>query len=445
MKAKDLEVVYRDINDIYPNENNAKQHPQAQIDKIAQSIKEFGFNNPIAVDEHNMIIAGHGRWFAARQLGKKRIPTVSLTHMSEQEKRAYILADNKLNMITGFDAEKLEEEIRILMQEYDSLEHIGFSASELDNILGGFGPAGPGGMTEFTQEQKIVKLAPGKAEDLNKAKKPPKDTFTDPGDQYQIGNHRLICGDSTNLDLVDILMDKKPAGMVFTDPPYNIAYGSGKPMIKSSPKFKDRSIENDDMKAVDWEIFVQDFMVSLLTYCDGNIYICMSDPEMSGVTQSFIDNGGRFCSYVIWAKDNFVLRPEEYHKQHELILYGWKKNIKGRVQIEDRTQSTLWTIPRPKSSKTHPHMKPVELVQRAIVNSSKVGFTVLDLFGGSGSTMVACEMTNRKARLMEKDPRHCDSIICRMFDMFPSLPITKNGKAFKPPSTDFDVEEDGEN
>jgi DNA modification methylase len=273
-----------------------------------------------------------------------------------------------------------------------SLAMLGFNVDELDALLN------PTKLTEgLTDEDAMPDV--------------PNEPTTKLGDIYQLGNHRLMCGDSTNLNQVEELLDGNMADMVFTDPPYNVDYGNS-----NNPRHKSRQIMNDKMNDEDWNNFVNDYITALLTYCHGNIYIAMSDKELGHMQITFEKLGGKWASFIVWVKDRLVLSGKDYHSRHETILYGWKNGVSDRLRVEDRTETDVWEIKRPGNSELHPTMKPVELVERALTNSSKSGNIVLDLFGGSGTTMIAAEKLGRHSRLMELDPKYCDVIIKRWED-----------------------------
>jgi len=234
------------------------------------------------------------------------------------------------------------------------------------------------------------------------------ETRCQPGDLWILGRHRLLCGDSTKADDVARLMDGKKANMVFTDPPYNVDYGAS-----NNPRHKHRKIKNDSMSDADWDVFVNSYLKNVLNYCDGNIYIAMSDKELGHLQKTFMNLGGHWSSFIIWVKDRFVLSAKDYHSRHESILYGWREGVENRIRLEDRTQDDVWEIPRPKTSDEHPTMKPVELVVKAIENSSSANGIIYEPFCGSGTTLVASEQTNRICFAIELDAHYCDVIIQR--------------------------------
>ena len=383
-------IDYLLVNTLIPYANNSRTHDDAQVAQIAASIKEFGFRNPILVDGVG-IIAGHRRLLAARKLGLEKVPTIDCSDMTETQKKAYIIADNKLALNSGWDTNLLSLELQELDSNGFNLELLGFDSKELDELLA------PEVVEGLTDEDAVPDI--------------PDEPKTKLGDIYILGNHRLMCGDSTSLDQIEKLLDGEMADMAFTDPPYNVDYGNS-----NNPRHKSRQIMNDKMNDDDWDTFVNDYITALLTYCHGNIYIAMSDKELGHMQLTFEKLGGKWASFIVWVKDRLVLSGKDYHSRHETILYGWKDGVSDRQRVEDRTETDVWEIKRPSNSELHPTMKPVELVERALTNSSKSKNIVLDLFGGSGTTMIACEKLNRKAYIMELDPKYCDVIVKRWED-----------------------------
>jgi DNA modification methylase len=380
---------------LIPYARNSRTHSDGQVAQIAASIKEFGFTNPVLIDETGSIIAGHGRVMAARKLGLADVPSIRLTHLTEAQKRAYIIADNKLALNAGWDDEMLAVELTDLKDMGFDLDLTGFSAEEIDGLLA---PMGTEGLTE---EDAVPEV--------------PEAPVTVLGDVWLLGKHRVMCGDSTSIDAVDTLMDGGKADMVFTDPPYNVAVVGGcknplNPMYQSG-----KAIENDSMSDADFRQFLRDAFASMDAGSkDGAVaYVCHADSEGINFRCAFVESGWMVKQCLIWRKSAFVFGRQDYHWQHEPILYGWKQGNAHKFYGE-RNQSTVWDFNRPApSDKSHPTMKPVELVEKAINNSSKAGDLVLDIFGGSGSTMIACEKTGRECRLMELDPKYCDVIVKR--------------------------------
>ncbi|MFA5041621.1 MAG: site-specific DNA-methyltransferase, partial [Bdellovibrionales bacterium] len=357
--------------------------------QIAASIVEFGFLNPILVDTTSGIIAGHGRLMAAKQLGLEQVPVVVLDHLTDDQKRAYVIADNKLALNAGWDEELLRKEMEELAANGFELPVIGFSDDELAALLEGT-KDGEGHTDEDAVPEKPIE---------------PK---TKHGDLYVLGSHRLLCGDSTVLDDVERVLDGVLADMVFTDPPYNVDYGNA---AKDKMRGTDRRILNDNL-GDGFEQFLYDVCVNMLTVCKGALYVCMSSSELHTLQKAFVSAGGKWSTFVIWAKNTFTLGRADYQRQYEPILYGWKQGT-DHFWCGARDQGDVWFVNKPRVNDLHPTMKPVELVERAIQNSSKSRDIILDCFGGSGTTLIACEKTGRQARLIELDPKYCDVIVAR--------------------------------
>lgn len=376
---------------LQPYAKNARTHSDDQVDQIAASMREFGFTNPILVDSADGIIAGHGRLMAAKRLGLATVPVIVLDHLTDAQRRAYILADNKLALNAGWDNDLLAQELEQLHAEGFDLELTGFTDDELADLI--------------ADNDNIEQVPEG---DPEQVPEPQPDPVSVTGDVWVLGKHRVMCGDSTSIDAVDRLMAGGKADMVFTDPPYNVAYKG---------KTKDAlTIENDEMSDSDF----RDFLVSALgsAYAamgEGSpIYVCgpLEDGNFIG---AFHQSGLKLQSILIWLKNSIVIGRKDYHYKHEPIIYGWKEGA-AHKWFGDRDKSTVFACNKPPRNGEHPTMKPVELVEYYIQNSSKTKNSVLDLFGGSGSTLIACEKTNRQARLMELDPRYVDVIIKRWQD-----------------------------
>ncbi len=380
------------VSALVPYARNARTHSDAQVAQIAASIAEFGWTNPILIDGERGLIAGHGRLLAARKLELQEVPVIELAHLTPEQKKAYILADNRLAENAGWDAELLKLELEELKAADFDLELMGFSGKELDELLG-MSEEG-GGLTE---DDAIPET--------------PVDPVSRPGDLWILGNHRLLCGDSTMLSDVEKLMGGELADMAFTDPPYNVDYGNS---AKDKMRGKDRRILNDALGDGFYK-FLYDACVNLLLVTKGACYVCMSSSELHTLQKAWLDAGGKWSTFVIWAKNTFTLGRADYQRQYEPILYGWKQGS-DHFWCGDRDQSDIWNYNKPRVNDLHPTMKPVELVERAIKNSSKSRDIVLDLFGGSGTTLIACEKTNRQARLIELDPKFVDVIVKRWED-----------------------------
>jgi DNA modification methylase len=377
------------IKSITPYARNSRTHSDEQVAQIAASIKEWGFTTPILIDTDGEIIAGHGRLLAAQRLGLEEVPTMTAKGWSEAQKRAYVIADNKLALNAGWNDEMLKIELDGLKELDFDLDLVGFSDEELAKLL---------------QEPEKEGLT-----DEDDVPEAPEKPITVEGDIWVLGNHRLMCGDSTSIDAVEKLMDGSKADMVFTDPPYNIDYGNIK-----HPKFKVRSIENDNMSGSDFADFCAGFAASIKAFCEGCIYV-FGPPAADGrIMFTELDKMFHCSTTVVWNKDQFTLGRGKYQNKYEPCWFGWNKT--GASFIDDRKLTNVWDFPRPKKSDLHPTMKPVELVENAIGHASNVNGLVMDLFGGSGTTAIACEKTSRNCRLMELDPKYCDVIIKRWQD-----------------------------
>jgi DNA modification methylase len=384
----DLEIAWRPLGELIPCARNPRTHSDAQVAQIAASVREFGWTVPILVDDANGIIAGHGRVLAARKLGLERVPVIELAQMTEAQKRAYVLADNQLALNAGWDEELLRLELIDLSELGFDLGLIGFAEGELERLLAGDGRTG------LTEDDDAPAL--------------PERAITKPGDLWILGEHRLLCGDATVLGDVERVLDGRLADMCFTDPPYNVDYGSS---AKDKLRGNKRKILNDDL-GNGFEAFLHDACVNLLSVTKGACYICMSSSELHALQRAFTAAGGKWSTFVIWAKHTFTLGRADYQRQYEPILYGWRHGH-DHYWCGARDQGDLWHYDKPAKNDLHPTMKPVALVERAVRNSSKTRDIVLDPFGGSGSTLIACEKAGRQARLVELDPRYCDVIVRR--------------------------------
>ncbi len=380
----DLVVTPQPIAGLIPYAENARTHSPAQVAQIASSIAEFGFVNPVLVDADGVLIAGHGRVMAAKKLGLASVPVLRLGHLSREQARALRLADNQIALNSGWDEELLAGELaRIRDERIVDLDVLGFSGQELDRLLAA-ADAGPG--------------------DPDAVPDPPAVAVTRAGDVWICGAHRLLCGDSTKAeDVQRALGVGKLADMGFTDPPYNVAYEGG-----TAAKM---TIANDALGGA-FADFLRPAMANLLSMTKGACYVCMSSSEWPTMHQAWKDAGGKWSSTIIWAKNTFSLGRADYHQQFEAILYGWSEGSK-HYWCGARDQGNVWSFDKPARNDLHPTMKPVALVERAIRNSSKPRDTVLDLFGGSGTTMMAAEATGRQAVLIEIDPVYCDVIVRR--------------------------------
>ena len=379
---------------LIPYARNPRTHTQEQVAQLAASIAEFGFVNPVLVGADGVIIAGHARVMAARKLGVAEAPVIVLDHLSESQRRALVIADNRLAQNAGWDEEMLRVELEALREDEFNLDLLGFADDEIEALL-----ADP--------EESIA----GNTED-DAVPGTPETAVTVPGDVWLLGDHRLLCGDSTQIDAVEKVLGGGLADMVFTDPPYNVNYGA---TMKDKLRGKNRAIKNDNL-GDGFEQFLRDACANILAVTKGAVYICMSSSELHTLHKAFTAAGGHWSTFLIWAKNTFTMGRADYQRQYEPILYGWKEGS-DHYWCGARDQGDVWFVKKPVANDLHPTMKPVELVERAIRNSSKSRDTVLDPFAGSGSTLIACEKTGRQARLIELEPRYCDVII-RRFEEF---------------------------
>jgi DNA modification methylase len=387
----DLQIAWRPLGELIPYARNPRTHTDAQVAQIAASIREFGWTNPVLVDGQNGIIAGHGRVLAARKLAIERVPVIELGHMSEAQKRAYVLADNQLALNAGWDEALLRLELADLSELGFDLGLIGFCEGELERLLAGEGKAG------LTEDDAAPAL--------------PDQAVTGPGDLWVLGEHRLLCGDATVPADVERVLGGQLADMTWTDPPYNVNYGDSP---KDKLRGKHRPILNDDLGS-GFEAFLHDACVSIVRVTKGATYVCMSSSELHTLQRAFTAAGGKWSTFVIWAKHTFTLGRSDYQRQFEPILYGWPEGH-DRYWCGARDQGDVWFVDKPARNDLHPTMKPVALVERAVRNSSKSRDIVLDPFGGSGSTLIACAKAGRQARLVELDPGYCDVIVRRWQD-----------------------------
>jgi len=373
------------IDRLLPYARNSRTHTPEQVAQIAASIAEFGFVNPILVAGDGIIIAGHARLLAARKLKMTEVPVIVLDHLSDTQRRALVLADNRLAMSAGWDEDMLRVELEALKEGAFDLDIVGFTDEEIEEILAGPDQSN-GGLT-----------------DEDDASEPQEQAFTVAGDVWVLGEHRLLCGDATVLADVEKVLAGGLADMVFTDPPYNVAYEG-----KTAKKL---TIDNDALGGKFYE-FLREASANMLAMTKGAIYMCMSSSELHTLFRAFTDAGGHWSTFVIWAKHHFTLGRSDYQRMYEPILYGWRDGTQ-HFWCGDRNQGDVWFIKRPMANLEHPTMKPVELVEKAIRNSSKTRDTILDPFGGSGTTLIACQKAGRQARLIELEPKYCDVIVRR--------------------------------
>jgi DNA modification methylase len=395
--------IMQKTHNLIPYVRNSRTHSDEQVAQIASSIREFGFTNPIIIDAENNIIAGHGRVLAAQKLGIKEVPCVVVDGWSEAQKKAYVIADNKLALNAGWDD-------AMLAIEFQELQDLGFDLS----------------LTGFSNDE-ILALKPLEETvgltDEDAVPEVPVDPVTVLGDVWVLGNHRLMCGDSTSIDAVEKLMDGQKADMWLTDPPYNVAYeGKTKDALK---------IQNDSMKNDDFRQFLRDCYVTAdaVMKAGAVFYIWHADLEGYNFRGAAYDAGWTVRQCLIWKKQTLVMGRQDYHWKHEPCLYGWKDGA-AHLWAADRKQTTVLEFDRPSRNIEHPTMKPVELFEYQILNNTKGEDVVLDSFGGSGTTMIACEKNGRTARLMELDPKYCDVIIKRWQDFTGKQAVHENGTIF---------------
>lgn len=382
------------VDRLRPYERNARTHSAEQVAQIAASIVEFGFTNPILVDSNDGIIAGHGRLTAAQELGLRTVPVVVLDHLSDRQRKAYILADNQLALNAGWDTDLLRGELQDLAEQDFDLSLIGFSDDELADLL-----------------PDIEELPPEDA-DADAVPEPPEEPITKPGDVWLLGKHRLMCGDSTSLDEVERLMAGAKADMVFTDPPYGVSYTDS----------LGRNIKNDELTDGDLQEFLRDAFATgvAVTAVDAPWYVWHASRYQREFENALNASAVDVKQQIIWVKGEGVdgtaqvrapaIGRSDFRWLHEPCFYASRGNP---FNAGDRKTTTVWTVSRPTTGTVHPTQKPVPLIEIALENSAKKKAMVLDLFGGSGSTLIACEKTGRQARLMELDPRYCDVIVKR--------------------------------
>jgi DNA modification methylase len=388
-----------DITSIKPYKNNPRNNDHA-VKKVANSIREFGFIWPILLDKNNEIVAGHTRLKAAMELGMKTVPCTIAENLSDAQIKAFRLIDNKTAELADWD----DELLRLELDELGGLS--------LDFTMEDFG-------FDLEIEAKEVVLGEVKEDefDTNAVLSAIETPISQRGDIWLLGKHRLMCGDSTSVDDVKVLMDGQKARHVFTDPPWNVDYGGS-----SHPSWKpDRQIINDSMSTGDFKNFMLKVFSTMSAVSEPGCmtYVVMSAQEWGSLMDAMREAGYHWSSTIIWRKDSLVLSRKDYHTQYEPIWYGWLEGSSRLCPLLDRKQSDVWDIPRPKRSDEHPTMKPIALVAKAIVNSSHKGELVLDLFGGSGTTILAAEQTGRVCRSMELDPKYTDVIVKRYYHNFP--------------------------
>jgi DNA modification methylase len=394
------------IDRLIPYARNPRSHSAEQVAQIAASEGEFGVVNPALVDVDGNIIAGHGRILAARKNGLTDFPVIVLDHLTPSQVRKLRIADNRIAENARWDEEKLSAELATLLEEQVDLTSLGFDKAELDHILDDL--ESQNGHTDEDAIPDPIKQGVAKL-----------------GDLFLLGDHRMLCGDSTwQANLAEVL-EGRQADLIYGDFPYNVAYQSPKSAASASR----RSILNDDL-GKDFPKFLRDSCVALLAVSRGAIYLSMSSSELHTLYKAFTDAGGHWSTYVIWVKSAFTLGRSDYQRIYEPILYGWKQGSK-HFFCGARNLADAWFIDKPRVNDLHPTMKPVELIEKIILNSSQKGDLVLDPFAGASPTLIACHKTGRRARLIELDPKYVDVSIIR-WQQFSGLKATRasDGRSF---------------
>lgn len=374
------------IDKLVPYARNARTHSKEQIAQLRASLREFGFVSPAVIDSKYNILVGHGRVQAAREEGYKTIPCVFAENLTDAQKRAYILADNQLALNAGWDEEMLSVELSDLKDESFDLSLLGFDEKDLEKLMAGPDDGG-------AQDDDF---------DLSAALE--KASFVEKGDLWTVGKHRLLCGDATSPEDVERLMGGKTANLILTDPPYGVSF-------KASDGL---TIENDSLKGDEFYKFLLSAFTNMAAHLEkgGAAYVFHADTEGLNFRKAFIDAGFHLAGVCIWVKNTLVLGRSDYQWQHEPILYGFLQNGK-HPWYSDRKQTTIWNFNKPKRNKDHPTSKPLDLLSYPIKNSSQENAIVLDTFGGSGSTMMACEQMNRICYMSELDPKYASVILRR--------------------------------
>lgn len=391
------------IGKLVPYVNNARTHSPEQINKLRSSLREFGFINPVIIDRDFGVIAGHGRILAAKEEGITEVPCVFADHLTEAQKKAYIIADNRMAMDAGWDEELLRVEIEALQAQAFDLSLTGFDEKELSDL--------------FKDDADVQE------DDFDVDAELEKPTFSKSGDVWALGRHRLVCGDSTKAETFDTLMQGRKANLVVTDPPYNVNYEGTAGKIK-----------NDNLADEKFYQFLFDAFSNIKKVMadDASIYVFHADTEGLNFRKAFSDAGFYLSGCCIWKKPSLVLGRSPYQWQHEPCLYGWKKSGKHQW-YSDRKQTTIWEFEKTKKNTDHPTMKPIPLLAYPIQNSSMSNTLILDPFGGSGSTLIACEQTDRDCYTIELDEKYCDVIVKRYIEQVGSadgVSVVRDGKTY---------------
>ena len=409
------------LSKLVPYVNNARTHSPEQLMKLRSSLREFGFINPVIVDRDFNVIAGHGRIAAAKEEGITEVPCVFADFLTEAQKKAYILADNRMALDADWDEELLRIEIESLQGADFDVSLTGFGEDEIADLFAGDG-------------EKDVK-----DDDFDLSAALEKAAFVERGDIWTAGRHRLMCGDAASAEDVAALMDGKKANLIVTNPPYNVAFRSGSGL----------SIQNDSMENGEFYTFLYNSFQNMAEHLEkgGAAYVFHADTEGLNFRKAFVDAGFHLAGVCIWVKNSLVLGRSDYQWQHEPVLYGFLKNGK-HPWYSDRKQTTIWNYDKPKRNKNHPTSKPLDLLGYPVCNSSQENAIVLDTFGGSGSTMMACEQTNRICCMMELDEKYASVILRRAVEtgIAPEDIFVERGREKIPYSALVkEVETDGQN
>ena len=401
-KVSEMNLV--DVDKLIPYVNNARTHSKEQINKLRASIREFGFINPVIIDRDYNVIAGHGRILASQEEGIDKVPCVFVDYLTDAQKKAYIIADNRMALDADWDEELLKIEIESLKDENFDLSFTGFDESELLDLFG--------------DDSK------GKVEDDNfdLSSALEKASFVEKGDVWTIGKHRLMCGDATSKEDVQTLMGDTKGNLILTDPPYGVSFKSSSGL----------TIENDSMKNDEFYNFLLSAFKNMADHLEkgGSAYVFHADTEGLNFRKAFVDSGFHLAGCCIWVKNSLVLGRSDYQWQHEPVLYGFMQNGKHRW-YSDRKQTTIWNFDKPKKNSNHPTSKPLDLLSYPIGNSTQENAVVIDTFGGSGSTLMACEKMNRICYTMELDEKYASVILRRYVEDtgdMDNVYVIRNGK-----------------
>lgn len=401
-KVSEMNLV--DVDKLIPYVNNARTHSKEQINKLRASIREFGFINPVIIDRDYNVIAGHGRILASQEEGIDKVPCVFVDYLTDAQKKAYIITDNRMALDADWDEELLKIEIESLKDEDFDLSFTGFDESELLDLFG--------------DDSK------GKVEDDNfdLSSALEKASFVEKGDVWTVGKHRLMCGDATSKEDVQTLMGDTKGNLILTDPPYGVSFKSSSGL----------TIENDSMKNDEFYNFLLSAFKNMADHLEkgGSAYVFHADTEGLNFRKAFVDSGFHLAGCCIWVKNSLVLGRSDYQWQHEPVLYGFMQNGKHRW-YSDRKQTTIWNFDKPKKNSNHPTSKPLDLLSYPISNSTQENAVVIDTFGGSGSTLMACEKMNRICYTMEVDEKYASVILRRYVEDtgdMDNVYVIRNGK-----------------